>query len=61
MSEPESPTVANSDVQVAIFEFVKAHFETVFDAAAFGVNEKEADKTIDDSTKAIIKFFEDRS
>ena len=45
----------------AIFEFVKAHFETVFDAAAFGVNEKEADKTIDNSTKAIIKFFEEQS
>lgn len=45
----------------AVFEFVKSHlivmFETGVDSTAFS----EVNEAIDNSTKAIIKFFEERS
>ena len=48
-----------------VFEFIKNHLMDAFDAggglATFGGDDEVADKAIDDSTKAIIKFFEERS
>ena len=54
--------IRNTDT---IFKFINEHLRKAFDEggsiATFGGDDEVADKVIDDSTKAIIKFFKEKS